>query len=158
MNCFVAEDSCLEVVYRMYWLCHHIHTYKKTQVTYRNLKLISHTPMSIISIDFRLPSLYYNMCYKNVDVNHQVALVNGISMGGGASLMVPMKFSVVTEKTVGTPSFMFLYAVFCFGSLFKHYVSNQIIVMHSKCLNIGLCHTRSKYRVSYWLWFLIHAF
>lgn len=30
----------------------------------------------------------------------QVALVHGISMGGGASLMVPMKFSVVTEKTV----------------------------------------------------------
>ncbi|GMH10925.1 hypothetical protein Nepgr_012766 [Nepenthes gracilis] len=55
-----SKDSCLEVVYRMYWLCYHIHTYKKTQV----------------------------------------ALVNGISMGGGASLMVPMKFSVVTEKTV----------------------------------------------------------
>lgn len=54
------RDSCLEVVYRMYWLCYHIHTYKKTQV----------------------------------------ALVHGISMGGGASLMVPMKFSVVTEKTV----------------------------------------------------------
>ncbi|XP_048632921.1 3-hydroxyisobutyryl-CoA hydrolase-like protein 5 [Brassica napus] len=54
------KDSCLEVVYRMYWLCYHIHTYKKTQVS----------------------------------------LVNGISMGGGASLMVPMKFSVVTEKTV----------------------------------------------------------
>jgi len=55
-----SRDSCLEVVYRMYWLCYHIHTYKKTQVS----------------------------------------LVNGISMGGGASLMVPMKFSVVTEKTV----------------------------------------------------------
>lgn len=54
------RDSCLEVVYRMYWLCYHIHSYKKTQV----------------------------------------ALVHGISMGGGASLMVPMKFSVVTEKTV----------------------------------------------------------
>ncbi|KAH9706084.1 3-hydroxyisobutyryl-CoA hydrolase-like protein 5 [Citrus sinensis] len=56
----LAEDSCLEVVYRMYWLCHHIHTYKKTQV----------------------------------------ALAHGITMGGGASLMVPLKFSVVTEKTV----------------------------------------------------------
>lgn len=55
-----SKDTCLEVVYRMYWLCYHIHTYKKAQV----------------------------------------ALVNGISMGGGASLMVPMKFSVVTEKTV----------------------------------------------------------
>ncbi|CAN8295288.1 unnamed protein product [Cochlearia groenlandica] len=55
-----SKDSCLEVVYRMYWLCYHIQTYKKTQVS----------------------------------------LVNGISMGGGASLMVPMKFSVVTEKTV----------------------------------------------------------
>ncbi|CAI0461335.1 unnamed protein product [Linum tenue] len=55
-----SEDSCLEVVYRMYWLCYHIHSYKKTQV----------------------------------------ALVHGISMGGGASFMVPMKFSVVTEKTV----------------------------------------------------------
>ncbi|PON89715.1 Enoyl-CoA hydratase/isomerase, HIBYL-CoA-H type [Trema orientale] len=54
------KDSCLEVVYRMYWLCNHIHTYKKTQV----------------------------------------ALAHGISMGGGASLMVPLKFSVVTEKTV----------------------------------------------------------
>ncbi|XP_065851824.1 3-hydroxyisobutyryl-CoA hydrolase-like protein 5 [Euphorbia lathyris] len=55
-----SKDYCLEVVYRMYWLCYHIHTYKKTQV----------------------------------------AIANGISMGGGASLMVPMKFSVVTEKTV----------------------------------------------------------
>uniref|UniRef100_A0A1J3H692 3-hydroxyisobutyryl-CoA hydrolase n=1 Tax=Noccaea caerulescens TaxID=107243 RepID=A0A1J3H692_NOCCA len=55
-----SKDSCVEVVYRMYWLCYHIHTYKKTQVS----------------------------------------LVNGISMGGGASLMVPMKFSVVTEKAV----------------------------------------------------------
>ncbi|KAI3733550.1 hypothetical protein L6452_12993 [Arctium lappa] len=55
-----SKDSCLEVVYRFYWLCYHIHTYKKPQV----------------------------------------ALVHGISMGGGASLMVPMKFSVVTEKTV----------------------------------------------------------
>ncbi|XP_020571041.1 3-hydroxyisobutyryl-CoA hydrolase-like protein 5 isoform X1 [Phalaenopsis equestris] len=25
-------DFCLEVVYRMYWLCYHIHTYKKTMV------------------------------------------------------------------------------------------------------------------------------
>lgn len=32
--------------------------------------------------------------------HRQVSLVHGISMGGGASLMVPMKFSVVTEKTV----------------------------------------------------------
>ncbi|KAL0443740.1 UNVERIFIED_CONTAM: 3-hydroxyisobutyryl-CoA hydrolase-like protein 5 [Sesamum latifolium] len=54
-----SKDSNLEVVYRMYWLCYHIHTYKK-----------------------------------------EVALVHGISMGGGASLMAPMKFSVVTEKTV----------------------------------------------------------
>lgn len=55
-----SKDSCLEVVYRYYWLCYHIHTYKKPQV----------------------------------------ALVHGISMGGGAALMVPIKFSVVTEKTV----------------------------------------------------------
>ncbi|KAM7261670.1 hypothetical protein ACFE04_020747 [Oxalis oulophora] len=55
-----TKDSCLEVVYRMYWLCNHIRTYKKTQV----------------------------------------ALAHGITMGGGAALMVPMKFSVVTEKTV----------------------------------------------------------
>ncbi|GAB2275179.1 hypothetical protein Dimus_009941 [Dionaea muscipula] len=55
-----SKDGCLEVAYRMYWLCYHIHTYKKTLV----------------------------------------ALVNGISMGGGAALMVLMKFSVVTEKTV----------------------------------------------------------
>ncbi|KAF9588737.1 hypothetical protein IFM89_015174 [Coptis chinensis] len=54
-----SYDSCLEVVYRMYWLCYHNHTYKKTQV----------------------------------------ALAHGIVIGGGASLMVPMKFSVVTEKT-----------------------------------------------------------
>ncbi|XP_076898021.1 3-hydroxyisobutyryl-CoA hydrolase-like protein 5 [Bidens hawaiensis] len=55
-----SKDYCLEVVYRYYWLCYHIHTYKKPQV----------------------------------------ALVHGIAMGGGAILMVPMKFSVVTEKTV----------------------------------------------------------
>ncbi|ONK69967.1 uncharacterized protein A4U43_C05F28820 [Asparagus officinalis] len=27
-----VEDACLEVVYRMYWLCYHIHTYKKPTV------------------------------------------------------------------------------------------------------------------------------
>lgn len=36
----------------------------------------------------------------------QVALVHGISMGGGASLMVPMKFSVVTEKSVSIPNYL----------------------------------------------------
>uniref|UniRef100_A0ACD5VRR3 Uncharacterized protein n=1 Tax=Avena sativa TaxID=4498 RepID=A0ACD5VRR3_AVESA len=55
-----SDDSCLEVVYRMYWLCYHIHTYKKTTV----------------------------------------ALVNGLAMGGGAALVAPLKFAVVTEKTV----------------------------------------------------------
>ncbi|WMV34276.1 hypothetical protein MTR67_027661 [Solanum verrucosum] len=55
-----TRDSCLEATYRMYWLCYHIHTYKK--------------PL--------------------------VALVHGMSMGGGASLMTPMRFSVVTEKTM----------------------------------------------------------
>ncbi|KAK1301383.1 3-hydroxyisobutyryl-CoA hydrolase-like protein 5 [Acorus calamus] len=54
------DDYCLEVVYRMYWLCYHIHTYKKIQV----------------------------------------GLVHGICMGGGASLIVPAKFSLVSEKTV----------------------------------------------------------
>nr|XP_009764161.1 PREDICTED: 3-hydroxyisobutyryl-CoA hydrolase-like protein 5 isoform X2 [Nicotiana sylvestris] len=52
------RDSCLEGTYRMYWLCYHIHTYKKPHI----------------------------------------ALVHGMAVGGGASLMVPMKFSVVTEK------------------------------------------------------------
>ncbi|CAL5202003.1 unnamed protein product [Lathyrus oleraceus] len=67
-------DSCLEVVYRFYWLCHHISTYKKTQV----------------------------------------ALVNGISMGGGAALMIPLKFSVVTEKTVfATPEASFGFHTDC---------------------------------------------
>ncbi|KAJ4839343.1 hypothetical protein Tsubulata_008278 [Turnera subulata] len=78
-----SKDACLEVVYRMYWLCYHIHTYKKTQVS----------------------------------------LVNGIAMGGGASLMVPMKFSVVTEKTVGTGSFfdvpMFKSLIVVFWSVFE---------------------------------------
>lgn len=30
----------------------------------------------------------------------QVALANGIVMGGGSALVVPAKFSIVTEKTV----------------------------------------------------------
>nr|XP_009762133.1 PREDICTED: 3-hydroxyisobutyryl-CoA hydrolase-like protein 5 isoform X1 [Nicotiana sylvestris]XP_016506692.1 PREDICTED: 3-hydroxyisobutyryl-CoA hydrolase-like protein 5 isoform X1 [Nicotiana tabacum] len=55
-----TRDSCIEGIYRMHWLCYHIHTYKKPQV----------------------------------------ALVHGMCMGGGGSLMVPMKFSVVTEKSV----------------------------------------------------------
>ncbi|XWS36799.1 hypothetical protein CRYUN_Cryun20dG0116800 [Craigia yunnanensis] len=77
-----SKDSCLEVVYRMYWLCYHIHTYKKTQV----------------------------------------ALVQGISMGGGASLMVPMKFSVVTEKTVfSTPEASIGFHVDCgFSYILSH--------------------------------------
>ncbi|KAF5744042.1 hypothetical protein HS088_TW08G00634 [Tripterygium wilfordii] len=76
------KDSCLEVVYRTYWLCYHIHTYKKTQV----------------------------------------ALVNGIAMGGGASLMTPMKFSVVTEKTVfATPEASIGFHVDCgFSYILSH--------------------------------------
>ncbi|XP_057789171.1 uncharacterized protein LOC131006029 isoform X5 [Salvia miltiorrhiza] len=35
----------------------------------------------------------------NIHQTPKVALVHGISMGEGASLMVPMKFSVVTEKS-----------------------------------------------------------
>ncbi|KAL4275245.1 hypothetical protein AHAS_Ahas20G0087900 [Arachis hypogaea] len=74
------KDSCLEVVYRYYWLCYHIETYKKTQV----------------------------------------ALVHGISMGGGAALMVPMKFSVVTEKTVfATPEASFGFHTDC-GFSYRH--------------------------------------
>ncbi|KAK7333741.1 hypothetical protein VNO80_30518 [Phaseolus coccineus] len=69
-----TKDACLEVVYRFYWLCYHISTYKKTQV----------------------------------------ALVQGISMGGGAALMVPLKFSVVTEKTVfATPEASFGFHTDC---------------------------------------------
>ncbi|XP_061344067.1 3-hydroxyisobutyryl-CoA hydrolase-like protein 5 [Gastrolobium bilobum] len=69
-----TKDSCLEVVYRFYWLCYHISSYKKTQV----------------------------------------ALVHGISMGGGAALMVPLKFSVVTEKTVfATPEASFGFHTDC---------------------------------------------
>jgi len=30
----------------------------------------------------------------------QVALVHGIVMGGGGAMVAPLKFSVVTEKTV----------------------------------------------------------
>ncbi|KAF7833496.1 3-hydroxyisobutyryl-CoA hydrolase-like protein 5 [Senna tora] len=75
-----SKDSCLEVVYRMYWLCHHIHSYKKTQV----------------------------------------ALVHGISMGGGASFMAPMKFSVVTEKTIfATPEASFGFHTDC-GFSYMH--------------------------------------
>ncbi|KAI4308116.1 hypothetical protein L6164_031222 [Bauhinia variegata] len=67
-------NSCLEVVYRFYWLCYHIQTYKKTQV----------------------------------------ALVHGISMGGGAALMAPIKFSVVSEKTVfSTPEASFGFHTDC---------------------------------------------
>lgn len=69
-----TKDACLEVVYRFYWLCYHINTYKKTQV----------------------------------------ALVHGISMGGGAALMAPLKFSVVTEKTVfATPEASFGFHTDC---------------------------------------------
>ncbi|KAF3624648.1 putative 3-hydroxyisobutyryl-CoA hydrolase-like protein 5-like [Capsicum annuum] len=57
-----TRDYCLDAVYRVYWLCYHIHTYKKPHI----------------------------------------ALVHGMSVGGGASLMVPMKFSVVTEKAWGS--------------------------------------------------------
>ncbi|CAL0324718.1 unnamed protein product [Lupinus luteus] len=77
-----TKDSCAEVVYRYFWLCYHINTYKKTQV----------------------------------------ALVNGISMGGGSALMVQMNFSVVTEKTVfATPEASFGYHTDCgFSYIHSH--------------------------------------
>ncbi|CAL8993042.1 unnamed protein product [Prunus brigantina] len=52
---------------------------------------------SCLEVAYRMYWLGYHIhTYKKT----QVALVHGISMGGGASLMVPMKFSAVTEKTV----------------------------------------------------------
>ncbi|XP_059299065.1 3-hydroxyisobutyryl-CoA hydrolase-like protein 5 isoform X1 [Lycium ferocissimum] len=43
----------------------------------------------------------YWLCYQiHTYKKPLVALVHGMSMGGGASLMVPMRFSVVTENTV----------------------------------------------------------
>ncbi|CAL9022618.1 unnamed protein product [Prunus brigantina] len=52
---------------------------------------------SCLEVAYRMYWLGYHIhTYKKT----QVALVHGISMGGGASLMVPMKFSVVTEKIV----------------------------------------------------------
>ncbi|XP_051124744.1 3-hydroxyisobutyryl-CoA hydrolase-like protein 5 [Andrographis paniculata] len=56
----MSENPSVEVVYRMYWLCYHLHTYTKTQV----------------------------------------ALADGITMGGGGAFMAPAKFSIVTENTV----------------------------------------------------------
>ncbi|XP_059285753.1 3-hydroxyisobutyryl-CoA hydrolase-like protein 5 [Lycium ferocissimum] len=42
----------------------------------------------------------YWLCYHIHTYNKpHIALVHGMSVGGGASLMVPMKFSVVTEKS-----------------------------------------------------------
>ncbi|RWV94420.1 hypothetical protein GW17_00043040 [Ensete ventricosum] len=89
---FLVDDSCLEVVYRMYWLCYHIHTYKKPMVIdlllgFRRGKSYR---FDLIDLWFHGPILQFA----------QVALTNGIVMGGGASMVVPAKFSVVTEKTV----------------------------------------------------------
>lgn len=94
--CF-SEDPSLEVVYRFYWLCYHIHTYKKTQVP---SSLTSYALEEAVNAYKKTHSTYYYWSY-------QVALVHGISMGGGASLMIPMKFSVVTEKTVRTINLSF---------------------------------------------------
>lgn len=53
---------------------------------------------------------YHISTYKKT----QVALVHGISMGGGAALMVPLKFSVVTEKAVfATPEASFGFHTDC---------------------------------------------
>jgi enoyl-CoA hydratase/carnithine racemase len=46
----------------------------------------------------------------------QVALVNGLAMGGGAALVSPLKFAVVTEKTVRDtiPTFYAILMVYFF--------------------------------------------
>ncbi|KAK9153279.1 hypothetical protein Sjap_000759 [Stephania japonica] len=59
----------------------------------RQLNVISSKVVSLLA--------EYLEKWEKEDNAELVALVHGISMGGGASLMVPMKFSVVTEKTVG---------------------------------------------------------
>lgn len=66
-------------------------------------------------------SMIQSIFATQVLVLSQVALVNGISMGGGASLMVPMKFSVVTEKTVGICSSLYS-SVVVFWAWFSIYV------------------------------------
>lgn len=69
----------------------------------------------------------------------QVALVNGISMGGGASLMVPLRFSVVTEKTVS--SFMILSMIIVLICSFSNAIylfiySGPVISTFMPCSNV----------------------
>ena len=72
------------------------------------------TGSAITSIHIRKPrwcpcdiieenSLFYCRCYIlkiYTCAFIQVALVNGLVMGGGAAMVAPLKFAVVTEKTV----------------------------------------------------------
>ena len=62
-------------------------------------------------------------------------------MGGGASLMVPMKFSVVTERTVSAR----------FSSLFFDcgFLLIFLKIHLGIASRIGLFYSRSKYWVSY---------
>ncbi|KAK9285152.1 hypothetical protein L1049_024337 [Liquidambar formosana] len=78
---------------RFLWLAEYLEKWEKDDNA--ELIIIKRIPVlrwSIECIGFAITSTPYKKT--------QVALVHGISMGGGASLMVPLKFSVVTEKTV----------------------------------------------------------
>lgn len=67
-------------------------------------------------------------------------------MGGGASLMVPMKFSVVTEKTVSTiPVSLFLTVT----AMISSPVTPALFVVHFMNALIGFFHSRSKHWLSY---------
>lgn len=61
---------------------------------------------------------YYLSSLTTTTGRGQVALVHGFSMGGGASLMVPLKFSVVTEKTVSSEKIVLRVLSFFWGLFF----------------------------------------
>jgi hypothetical protein len=66
----------------------------------------------------------------------QVALVNGLAMGGGAALVAPLKFAVVTEKTVRDtiPTFLCFYA-----TLMVYFFNiNWVIDFTNVCLHLLL--------------------
>jgi enoyl-CoA hydratase/carnithine racemase len=65
----------------------------------------------------------------------QVALVNGLAMGGGAALVAPLKFAVVTEKTVRDtiPTFLCFYA-----TLMVYFFLYKLGYRFYKCLSTSI--------------------
>lgn len=143
----------------MYWLCYHIHTYKKTLVRFYvliwrtcGIKIFISTPQMCITLtianglllwltDFASP-WNFNGRWRSVDGSNEVLSCHREDC---ECLLV------ILNATMHRCWYLL-------KRLWFYLVYLEQILLFFMMLLLGFCNSRSKYWISYWLQFLIHPF